>query len=173
MLLYVTLTLWTPYLIYFWVSILSLCIAPFLFNPHQFVFTDFIVDYRYVSLSSMESTLTMILVNSCAGCLGAIFAHTTIRGFGIAVCRPRAGWRAVFWSEIVFPICMAILFVIAYMFVKSVPEPNIDSLPVYRPGLAAFHQNYSFPTPITFGLVQRATGGYPTRIPLFTRFVTF
>ena len=37
---------------------------------------------------------------------------------------PRAGWRAVFWSEIVFPVCMAILFVIAYMFVKSVPEPN-------------------------------------------------
>jgi hypothetical protein len=24
---------------------LALCIAPFLFNPHQFSFTDFIVDY--------------------------------------------------------------------------------------------------------------------------------
>ena len=48
MLLYVTLTLWTPWLIYFWVSILSLCIAPFLFNPHQFVFSDFMIDYRYV-----------------------------------------------------------------------------------------------------------------------------
>lgn len=50
MLLYVTLTLWTPWLIYFWVSILSLCLAPFLFNPHQFVFSDFVIDYRYVSL---------------------------------------------------------------------------------------------------------------------------
>ena len=49
MLLYVTLTLWTPWLTYFWVSILSLCLAPFLFNPHQFVFSDFIIDYRYVS----------------------------------------------------------------------------------------------------------------------------
>ena len=49
MLLYVTLTFWTPYLIYFWVSILALCIAPFWFNPHQFVFSDFIVDYRYAS----------------------------------------------------------------------------------------------------------------------------
>lgn len=46
MLLYVTLSFWTPYLIYFWISILALCIAPFLFNPHQFSFTDFIVDYR-------------------------------------------------------------------------------------------------------------------------------
>lgn len=46
MLLYVTLSFWTAYLIYFWLSILALCIAPFLFNPHQFSFTDFIVDYR-------------------------------------------------------------------------------------------------------------------------------
>ena len=46
MLFYVTLSFWTPYLIYFWISILALCIAPFLFNPHQFSFADFIVDYR-------------------------------------------------------------------------------------------------------------------------------
>jgi len=46
MLLYVTLSFWTPYLIYFWISILALCIAPFFFNPHQFSFADFIVDYR-------------------------------------------------------------------------------------------------------------------------------
>jgi 1,3-beta-glucan synthase len=46
MLLYVSLTIWSPYLIYFWVSISSMCLAPFLFNPHQFAFSDFIVDYR-------------------------------------------------------------------------------------------------------------------------------
>ena len=48
MLLYVTLTVWTWYVTYFWLSILSLCIAPFFFNPHQFSFSDFIIDYRYV-----------------------------------------------------------------------------------------------------------------------------
>jgi 1,3-beta-glucan synthase len=47
-LLYVTLALWTPYLIYFWFSILALCVAPFLFNPHQFAFADFVIDYRSV-----------------------------------------------------------------------------------------------------------------------------
>ena len=35
---------------------------------------------------------------------------------------PRAGWRAVIWSEIIFPIFMAALFVVAYMFVKSFPD---------------------------------------------------
>ena len=53
MLLYVTLTIWTPWVIYFWVSILSLCIAPFLFNPHQFVFSDFLIDYRYAESATL------------------------------------------------------------------------------------------------------------------------
>jgi 1,3-beta-glucan synthase len=35
---------------------------------------------------------------------------------------PRAGWRAVLFSEVVFPIVMAVLFTIAYIFVKSFPD---------------------------------------------------
>ena len=34
---------------------------------------------------------------------------------------PRAGWRAVIISEVLFPIFFAILLIIAYMFVKSFP----------------------------------------------------
>ena len=45
-LLYVTITLWAPWTIYLWVWILALCISPFLFNPHQFTFADFFIDYR-------------------------------------------------------------------------------------------------------------------------------
>ena len=50
MLLYVTLTIWTGWVAYFWVTILALCVSPFLFNPHQFSFADFVIDYRYVSM---------------------------------------------------------------------------------------------------------------------------
>lgn len=35
---------------------------------------------------------------------------------------PRAGWRAVIFSEVIFPVMMAALFVIAYIFVKSFPD---------------------------------------------------
>ena len=35
---------------------------------------------------------------------------------------PRAGWRAVIFSEVIFPIVMAFLFIVAYMFVKSFPD---------------------------------------------------
>ena len=35
---------------------------------------------------------------------------------------PRAGWRAVIFSEVIFPVVMAVLFTVAYMFVKSFPD---------------------------------------------------
>jgi 1,3-beta-glucan synthase len=91
MLIYVTLTIWSWFLTYFWVSVLSLAIAPFLFNPHQFSFSDFIIDYRYgFSLLSMQSLLMPFssrAVNSCGGCLAEIRAHTAIRGLDTAVSR--------------------------------------------------------------------------------------
>ena len=46
---------------------------------------------------------------------------------------PRATWRAVIFSEIIFPVCMAILFVIAYMFVKSFPvDGKLPPSPLIR-----------------------------------------
>jgi 1,3-beta-glucan synthase len=60
MLLYVTMTLHTPYLIYFWISVMALCIAPFVFNPHQFAFADFIIDYRQVSICIPDCCKSLI-----------------------------------------------------------------------------------------------------------------
>lgn len=149
MLLYVTLTLWTPYLIYFWVSILALCLAPFWFNPHQFVFSDFIVDYRYVcwfcitriresDVLSREFIRWMCRGNSRSHNNSWIgycrLSRTMITGYKkkklghpsekLSGDVPRAPLRAVLWSEILFPICMAAIFVIAYMFVKAFPDAN-------------------------------------------------
>jgi len=36
----------------------------------------------------------------------------------------RAGWRNILFSEIISPICIAILFVVAYAFLKSFPDPD-------------------------------------------------
>ncbi|KAI0246237.1 1-3-beta-glucan synthase [Lactifluus subvellereus] len=123
MLLYVTLSFWTPYLIYFWVSILALCIAPFLFNPHQFSFTDFIVDYREF-LRWMSRKYPRLDESSWIGYFH--LSRTRITGYKRKKVKlsgdvPRAGWRAVIISEVIFPICFAFVLVIAYMFVKSFP----------------------------------------------------
>lgn len=42
---------------------------------------------------------------------------------------PRASWRAVLVSEIIFPIVMAVIMTIAYMFVKSFPDENGNQPP--------------------------------------------
>jgi 1,3-beta-glucan synthase len=55
MLLYATIATMNAYLIYFWITTLALCIAPFVFNPHQFAVDDFVIDYRYVRFLSEMS----------------------------------------------------------------------------------------------------------------------
>src|SRR6266852_4828019 len=73
MLLYITMALWLPHLIYFWVSVMALCIAPFVLNPHQFSVAHFIITTG----------------NSCDGCRGATLGPTRTRGLVTADCRAR------------------------------------------------------------------------------------
>lgn len=42
---------------------------------------------------------------------------------------PRATWKTVIFSEIVWPIIMAIFFLNAYIFVKSFPDQNGNTSP--------------------------------------------
>ncbi|KXN89269.1 1,3-beta-glucan synthase component FKS1 [Leucoagaricus sp. SymC.cos] len=131
LLLYATMSIWIPHLIYFWLSVLSLCIAPFLFNPHQFSFADFIIDYREF-LRWMSRGNSRTKASSWYGYCR--LSRTMITGYKkkklghpsekLSGDVPRASWRSVIISEIIWPICMAIILVIAYMFVKSFPDKN-------------------------------------------------
>ena len=135
-LLYATMAIWTPYLIYFWFSVLSLCIAPFVFNPHQFSFAEFVIDYREF-LRWMSRGNSRTKASSWYGYCR--LSRTMITGYKkkklghpsekLSGDVPRAGWRAVIFSEIVWPICSAAIFVIAYMFVKSFPDANGNTNP--------------------------------------------
>lgn len=131
LLLYATMTIWIPHLIYFWLSVLSLCIAPFLFNPHQFSYADFIIDYREF-LRWMSRGNSRTKASSWYGYCR--LSRTMITGYKkkklghpsekLSGDVPRASWRNVLFSEIIWPLCVAIIFIIAYMFVKSFPDPK-------------------------------------------------
>ena len=135
-LLYATLSIWIPHLIYFWFSVLSLCIAPFVFNPHQFSFSDFIIDYREF-LRWMSRGNSRTKASSWYGYCR--LSRTMITGYKkkklghpsekLSGDVPRATWKAVVLSEIIWPICFAVLFIIAYMFVKSFPDRNGNQPP--------------------------------------------
>jgi 1,3-beta-glucan synthase len=141
LLLYATLAIWMPHLIYFWITVMALCVAPFLFNPHQFSFVDYIIDYREF-LRWMSRGNSRSHANSWIGYCR--LSRTNITGFKkkrlghpsekLSADVPRASWRTVLFSEILFPIAYAALFVLAYVFVKSFPEKNstIQASPLVR-----------------------------------------
>ncbi|OWB84868.1 hypothetical protein B5S33_g3524 [[Candida] boidinii] len=41
-----TVAYWQPALLWFWASLSALLFSPFIFNPHQFAWEDFFIDYR-------------------------------------------------------------------------------------------------------------------------------
>ncbi|CAE7199079.1 unnamed protein product, partial [Rhizoctonia solani] len=126
MLLYVTMVLWLPHLIYIWLSVAALVIAPFLFNPHQFSYSDFIIDYREFlrwmsrgnSRFHSHSWISYCRLSRThiTGYKKKRLGHPSERLSGDI---HRAGWRAVLISEIIPSLFFAIIFTIAYLFVKS------------------------------------------------------
>jgi 1,3-beta-glucan synthase len=115
-------------MVYFWITVMALIIAPFLFNPHQFSFADFIIDYREF-LRWMSRGNSRTHANSWVGYCR--LSRTRITGFKrkrlglpsekLSSDVPRAPWRAVLISEILGPLALAVIWVIAYLFVKSFP----------------------------------------------------
>ncbi|SGY67900.1 BQ5605_C004g02823 [Microbotryum silenes-dioicae] len=135
MLLYITLTVWLWHLLYFWISILALCIAPFLFNPHQFSFGDFIIDYREY-LRWMSRGNSRAHANSWIGYCR--LSRTKITGFKkkrlghpsekLTADVPRVSWKVILVNEVFAPLALAVILTIAYLFVKSFSDPPINAL---------------------------------------------
>ncbi|KAF9205277.1 1,3-beta-D-glucan synthase [Haplosporangium sp. Z 27] len=129
MLIFASLTMWIPHLVYFWVSVLALVISPFLFNPHQFSFTDFLLDYREFlrwlsrgnSKTHVNSWISYCRTNRTriTGYKRKKLGHPSEKLGGD---NPRANFFVIFVSEIVFPFIQMAFCVICYMFVRSFPQ---------------------------------------------------
>jgi len=143
MLIFASLTMWVPHLIYFWVSVLALVISPFLFNPHQFSFTDFLLDYReFLRWLSRGNSRTHVsswisycrtLRTRITGYKRKRLGHPSEKLGGDI---PKANIWVIFVSEIVFPMVQMALCVICYMFVRSFPtDVNNQGAAVYTSGL--------------------------------------
>ncbi|ORZ20022.1 putative 1,3-beta-D-glucan synthase subunit [Lobosporangium transversale] len=129
MLIFASLTMWVPHLIYFWVSVLALIISPFIFNPHQFAFTDFLIDYReFLRWLSRGNSRTHVsswisycrtLRTRITGYKRKRLGHPSEKLGGDI---PRANFLLIFFSEIVLPFIQMSLCTICYMFVRSFPS---------------------------------------------------
>ncbi|KAF9180329.1 1,3-beta-D-glucan synthase [Haplosporangium sp. Z 767] len=133
MLIFASLTMWVPHLIYFWVSVMALVISPFIFNPHQFAFTEFLLDYREF-LRWLSRGNSRIHVHSWISYCRTL--RTRITGYKrkrlghpsekLGGDIPKANFGVIFASEIVLPLLQLVMCVVCYMFVRSFPTA-VDS----------------------------------------------
>ena len=126
MLLFGTLTIWGVWLVYFWVSILAFCISPFLFNPHQFSWNDFFIDYRdflrWLSRGNSRSHASSWI----AFCR---LSRTRITGYKrktlgepsskLSGDVPRAKLTNIFFSEIFGSLVLVAVTLIPYLFINA------------------------------------------------------
>lgn len=126
MLLFATLTVWQAAILYFWLTQLALCLSPFIYNPHQFAWNDFFIDYRdflrWMSRGNSRS-------HSSSWIAYCRLSRTRITGYKRKVLGdpsakmsgdvPRAGFLNLFFGEILAPLVFAAVTLIPYLFINS------------------------------------------------------
>lgn len=126
MLLFGTMTVWGYWLLWFWVSITALCVSPFLFNPHQFAWSDFFIDYReFLRWLSRGNTKA-----HSASWIGFVrLSRTRLTGFKrkalgepsakLSGDTPRASFTNVFFSEILGPLILVAATLLPYLYINA------------------------------------------------------
>ena len=126
MLLFATVTVWQPALTYFWITLFGLTISPFLYNPHQFAWNDFFIDYRdflrWLSRGNSRSHQSS-WISFCR------LARTRVTGYKRKVVGdpsakmsadvPRAAIANLFFTEILTPFLLAVVTTIPYLYINA------------------------------------------------------
>ncbi|CRG87622.1 1,3-beta-glucan synthase [Talaromyces islandicus] len=149
MLLFATSTMWTAALIWFWVSLLALCISPFLFNPHQFAWHDFFIDYRdylrWLSRGNSRSH-SFSWIGFCR------LSRTRITGYKrkalgtpsekLSGDVPRARIGNIFFTEVLGPLVLVAVTLVPYLYINARtgvnPRTNQKTSSLLRIGIVAF-----------------------------------
>lgn len=136
MLLFATVTVWQAALVYFWISLMSLVISPFIFNPHQFAWNDFFIDYReflrWLSRGNSRS-------HGSSWIAFCRLSRTRITGYKrktlgdpsgkLSADVPRAAVTNLFFGEILIPLLLVAVTVIPYLYINAqtgVSEDDTD-----------------------------------------------
>lgn len=126
MLIFGTVSMWQPALLWFWITVISMCFAPFIFNPHQFAFADFFIDYRHFIhwLSSGNTKYQKESWSSFIKGSRAIFTgykRKTINDIseGDSGDTKRAKFANVFFAELFIPFFVFTFDFTAYTFING------------------------------------------------------
>ncbi|KAL9043038.1 MAG: hypothetical protein Q9180_000160 [Flavoplaca navasiana] len=134
MLLFATMTIWGYWLLYFWITLLAFCISPFLFNPHQFSWNDFFIDYRdFLRWLSRGNSRA----HSSSWIAFCRLSRTRITGYKrkalgepspkMSSDTPRAHFSNVFFSEIISPLLLVAVTIIPYLYINALTGVTRDN----------------------------------------------
>lgn len=126
MLLFACLTTWQAGLVYFWITLLGLVMSPFIFNPHQFAWVDFFIDYRdflrWLSRGNSRSHASSWIAFSR-------LSRTRITGYKrkalgdpsgkMSADVPRAAFTNMIWGEIIAPLFFVAVTLTPYLFINA------------------------------------------------------
>jgi 1,3-beta-glucan synthase len=142
MLLFATVTVWQAALTYFWITLFGLTISPFLYNPHQFAWSDFFIDYRdflrWLSRGNSRS-------HGSSWIAFCRLSRTRITGYKRKTLGdpsskmsgdvPRAAITNMFFGEIMGPLLYVVVTLLPYLFINaqtgvlSENNDNVDIAP--------------------------------------------
>lgn len=126
MLLAATVTMWQSALVYFYITVPALMVSPFIYNPHQFAWNDFFIDYRdYLRWLSRGNSRShgSSWISYCR------LSRTRITGYKrkalgdpsakLSGDVPRAPFTSILVGEIIGPLIFAVVTLIPYLFINA------------------------------------------------------
>ncbi|CDK28543.1 unnamed protein product [Kuraishia capsulata CBS 1993] len=136
-LLFATVCLWQYSIMWFWITVVSLCFSPFFFNPHQFVWNEFFLDYReflrwLTRGNSQWHASSWIQHTRLSRSRYTGFKRGKLRGDDGQIQpsqdRRRAPFANILVAEVLAPLGQSIFMFTAYTFINAqngVKEPEV------------------------------------------------
>lgn len=127
MLLFATVTMWRPAILWFWITLIALVLSPFIFNPHQFSWSDFFLDYKeFISWLSRGNskwhqnswiTFTRMTRSRFTGTKTNKLKKHDDQKINNHI--QKAPFWNTFMAEVIVPVIEAFFVTMAYMFLNS------------------------------------------------------
>lgn len=126
MLLFGTISMWQPALLWFYITLTAMIVSPFLYNPHQFAWTDFFIDYRdYIRWLSRGNNkwhrnswigYVRLTRTRVTGFKRKLTGDVSENGTGDV---PRAPFTNLFVTEILIPLFVSAASFVPYTFINA------------------------------------------------------
>uniref|UniRef100_A0A8H7KDC0 1,3-beta-glucan synthase n=1 Tax=Bionectria ochroleuca TaxID=29856 RepID=A0A8H7KDC0_BIOOC len=126
LLLFATMTVWQAGLVWFWVTTFGLIFSPFLYNPHQFAWDDFFIDYREFLRWLFRGHARFHGSSWITFCR---LSRIRITGFKkknlgdpsskLSGDIPRAPFLSILFSEILLPLLSVIMTTLPYLYINA------------------------------------------------------